>query len=282
MDMAKSSRPGLAPLCKWSGGKRDEIKLFRGFYPRGFERYVEPFVGGGAVFFDLEFPGENVINDVHPDLVNFYRQMSLGHAGRIHALASGFGTTERDYYLVRGGGRKLSPGDRPFAPSDDVERAARFIYLRRTCFRGMIRHNEGGEFNVPWGRYKSVRFDDILDERYAALLSRTTITQGDYSQLFQRYDGPENFFFIDQPYDSAFNDYGTEGFGREMQVALADAFRRTRSRCLMVVGGTDLIRGLYDGYVRFEYPKKYSFKIYGGRIGEEINKTHLVITNYTV
>ena len=63
----------LKPLCKWSGGKRDEIKTFKQFYPKNFKRFIEPFVGGGAVYFDLNFDGENVINDIHPDLINFYK-----------------------------------------------------------------------------------------------------------------------------------------------------------------------------------------------------------------
>ena len=99
----------LKPLCKWSGGKRDEIKEFSKFYPKNFNRYIEPFVGGGAVFFDLNFNGQNVINDVHPELINFYRQIKLGNSEKIFELLKNFGSSENDYYMVRGGGRKLSP-----------------------------------------------------------------------------------------------------------------------------------------------------------------------------
>jgi DNA adenine methylase len=280
--MKKIEKKVLKPLCKWSGGKRDEIKYFKKYYPSNFERFIEPFAGGAAVFFDLNFGGSNVINDIHPELVNFYRQMSLGHAKEIHDIISRYGITEKDYYIVRGGGKKLDQDDIPFKPKTDIEKAAQFFYLRKTCFRGMLRYNSKGEFNIPWGKYKTVNFSELLNEEYVNLLMRTEIMNGDYTKVFEKYNGSENFYFIDQPYDSVFNDYGFDNFDREKQVELSEIFKNTESKCLMVVGGSDFIRDLYDGYIKFEYPKKYSFKLYGGRIGDEINLNHLVITNYEI
>lgn len=270
----------LKPLCKWSGGKRDEIKEFKRFYPSEFDRYLEPFAGGAAVFFDLEHGGENVINDVHPELVNFYYQMALGHSQEIYDLVSSWGISEQDYYYVRGGGKKLPKGSPVFIPSNDIEKAAQFIYLRKTCFRGMIRYNSEGKFNIPWGKYKSVNFNDLINPRYTSLLERTTITLGDYSVVFDNYNGPNNFFFIDQPYDSTFSDYGGDDFTRQNQIELFEKFSTSDSKCLMVVGGSPFIRELYQDYIVHEYPKNYSFKIYAGRVGSEINVNHLVITNY--
>ena len=274
----------LKPLCKWSGGKRNEIKFFKKYYPSNFERFIEPFAGGAAVYFDLNFSGSNVINDVHPELVNFYRQISLGHANEIHDIISRYGTTEKDYYIVRGGGggKILTSTDIPFKPKTDIEKAAQFFYLRKTCFRGMLRYNSKGKFNIPWGKYKKVNFSELLNENYVNLLQRTEIMEGDYTKVFEKFPGSENFYFIDQPYDSVFNDYGFDNFDRQKQIELSEIFKNTESKCLMVVGGSDFIRELYDGYIKFEYPKKYSFKIYGGRIGDEINLNHLVITNYPV
>lgn len=270
----------LIPLCKWSGGKRDEIKYFKQFYPTNFERYLEPFAGGAAVYFDLEHPGENVINDISPQLVNFYRQMANGHSREIYDLVTSWGVSEQDYYYVRGGGRKLVKDAEVFTPNNDIELAAQFIYLRKTCFRGMIRYNSDGKFNIPWGKYKSVNFDDLINPRYTSLLERTRIMEGDYSNVFDQYNSAENFFFIDQPYDSTFNDYGGDNFTRTNQIQLFEHFSNTKSKCLMVVGGSDFIRELYSDYIIHEYPKNYSFKIYGGRVGNEINVNHLVITNY--
>lgn len=272
----------LKPICKWSGGKRDEIKQFSKFYPKSFKRYIEPFVGGGAVFFDLNFDGVNVINDVHPELINFYKQIKLGNAEKIYEKLKSFGKSENDYYVVRGGGKKLLPNTEIFIPENDIDNAARFIYLRRSCYRGMLRYNQKGEFNVPWGRYKTLNFDDIIEPKYGELLYRTEIMEGDYRLVFEKYNEPDDFYFIDQPYDSTFNDYGGDSFNRDNQKELFNKFKTTKSKCLMVVGGSEFIRELYDGYIKFEYPKKYAFKLHSGRIGDEINVNHLVITNYDI
>jgi len=274
------SKKNLKPLCKWSGGKREEIKTFQSFYPKEFNRFVEPFAGGAAVFFDLNFNGENVINDVHSDLVNFYRQIKNGKAQEIYDLVSSWGIGELDYYYVRGGGKKLPKGSNVFTPITDVEKAAQFIYLRRSCFRGMIRYNASGGFNIPWGKYKTLKFNDLLNPNYTELFQRTEIMEGDYKKVFEQYNDEENFYFIDQPYDSTFNDYGSDNFTRQNQIELFEKFSTTNSKCLMIVGGSEFIRELYSDYIVHEYPKNYSFKIYAGRVGDEININHLVIKNY--
>jgi len=270
----------MKPLCKWSGGKRNEIKLFREYYPDNFETFVEPFAGGAAVYFDLNHKGQNVINDVHPELINFYRQMKNGYSQEIYDLVTSWGIGEMDYYFVRGGGKKLPKGSPVFIPTNNIERAAQFIYLRKTCYRGMIRYNKTGGFNIPWGRYTTVNFDDLIKDEYVELFNRTEVMEGDYKNVFDSYNDENNFFFIDQPYDSTFSDYGGDDFTREDQVELFNKFNTTKSKCLMIVGGSDFIRDLYSNYIKFEYPKKYAFKIHSGRIGDEINVNHLVITNY--
>lgn len=280
--MDVKTKTSLKPLCKWSGGKRNEIVIFKKYYPKKYKRFLEPFAGGAAVFFDLNFEGSNVINDIHPDLVNFYKQISLRNANQIYDLVTSFGIGEKEYYIVRGGGKKLVNGETPFVPQNDIERAAQFYYLRKTCFRGMLRYNKEGQFNIPWGKYKTVNFEELKKQEYTDLLSRTDIMIGDYTKVFEKYNSEDNFCFIDQPYDSVFNDYGFDNFDRQKQIELAEIFKTTKNKCLMVVGGSDFIRELYDGYIKFEYPKNYAFKIYSGRVGNEINVNHLVITNYEI
>jgi DNA adenine methylase len=280
--MTSKIQTSLKPMCKWSGGKRNEIPIFKEYYPKKFDRFIEPFAGGAAVFFELNFDGLNVINDIHPDLINFYKQISLGHSEEIYRLVKSFGVGEMEYYIVRGGGKKLINGETPFKPKNDIERAAQFYYLRKTCFRGMLRYNDKGEFNIPWGKYKTVNFEELKNKEYTDLLSRTDIMIGDYVKVFEKYNSNENFCFIDQPYDSVFNDYGFDNFNRQKQIELSEIFKTTQNKCLMVVGGSDFIRELYDGYIKFEYPKNYAFKIHSGRVSDEINVNHLVITNYEI
>ena len=273
----------LKPLCKWSGGKSDEIKTFKPYFPNDYKRYIEPFLGGGAVYFDLNFQGENVINDVHPELINFYKMISEGHAQEIYDIVSNWGTTEIDFYIVRGGSKsKLKNGEIPFVPKNNIEKAAKFYYLRKTCFRGMIRYNSNGEFNIPWGKYKTVSFDDLLDQRYHDLLGRTEIHEGSFEKIFEKYNSSENFIFLDPPYDSEFNNYGFDDFNKESQKKLADWFKKTENKCMIVISETPFIKELYKDYIKHTYPKKYAFKIYGGRIGDEIDKNHLIITNYDI
>jgi DNA adenine methylase len=270
----------LLPLCKWSGGKRSEIKNFKDHYPKNFDRYIEPFAGGAAVFFDLNFKGQNVINDVHPELINFYQQIKNGHSNEIYRIIQQFGLDEKSYYKVRGGSSKLDDNDIIFKPKNDIEEAARFFYLRKTCYRGMIRYNSNGNFNIPWGRYKKTNFNELLNEEYTQLLQRTDVMFGDYKKVFEKYDNEENFCFIDQPYDSTFNDYGFDNFTRQNQTELFEIFTKTKNKCLMIVGGSEFIRELYSDYITDEYDKKYAFKIHSGRVGEEINVKHLIIKNF--
>lgn len=274
-----NTKQQMKPLCKWSGGKRKEIPLFENYFPKTFNTYIEPFVGGGALYFHMNFEGKNVINDIHPELVNFYRVLSEGHAKSVYDIVSKWGTGEDDYYYYRGGGKKCKDND-CFQPQTPIEEAARFIYLRRTAFRGMIRYNTKGEFNIPYGRYKTVNFDDLIKDEYTNLLGRTKIYEGDYKNVFNDYNSEDNFVFLDPPYDSEFNNYGFDDFNRKSQEDLAEYFKTTKNKCMIVIGETDFIKDLYKGYIKKVYPKKYAFKIYSGRVGSEIDNNHLVITNY--
>jgi DNA adenine methylase len=161
-----------------------------------------------------------------------------------------------------------------------LEIACRFYYQRKTCFRGMFRYNKSGHFNIPFGKYKTINYNDLKNIAYEELLKRTEITCGSFETIFERYNDPNNFMFLDPPYDSTFTDYGFCKFGKEEHVKLAELFKTTRIKCLMIIGATDFIRELYDGYIKGEYEKKYRFKLYDGRVGDEINKKHLIIRNY--
>ena len=260
----------LKPLIKWSGGKGNEIKNFFHHLPTNFDLYIEPFVGGGALYFNLEFSGENVIADVHEELVNFYAQISLGNTTYIHNIVRTFELTEEAYYFVRD----------KFVSDNKISQAARFYYLRKTAYRGMLRYNSKGGFNIPWGRYKSVKFSDILNPRYTELLQRTGVRLASFDKIFEEFNDNKFFMFLDPPYDSEFTDYGYCSFGREEQEKLAECFKSTKTQCLMVIGETDFIRDLYKDYIVDSYHKKYQFKLHSGRIDDKIDNTHLIIRNY--
>ena len=265
-------RDRLRPLIKWSGGKYKEIRYFEPYYPYSFDMYLEPFAGAGAVYFDLFFDN-NLISDVHEELINFYQQIKAGRAKDMYRWLSGFceGKAREDqYYYIRDG----------FEPKDEFGRAIQFYYLRKTCFRGMLRYNNSGKFNVPFGFYDQISMDKLIDDRYELILKNTDVRCVSYEEVFEEFNDPKYFMFLDPPYDSTFSNYGYCEFGREHHRTLANYFRNTKCMCLMVVGKSDLMLEEYGDYVVDKYDKNYMFKIHSGRIGNEINNEHLVIKNY--
>jgi DNA adenine methylase len=176
---------------------------------------------------------------------------------------------EETYYKVRA-----------YDITETLDNAKRFYYLRKTCFRGMLRYNKKGEFNIPFGRYKTYNYEEVNNKNYEELLKRTSIFNEGFEKIFADYDNNDNFMFLDPPYDSEFTDYGYCIFGKEEHIKLAKCFKETKIKCLMVIGKTDFIQELYEDYIVDEYEKKYKFKIHSGRVGDEINTKHLVIKNY--
>ena len=259
----------MKPLIKWSGGKADEIKNFEKYFPDNYTTYLEPFIGGGSVFFNV-CPKQAVISDVHPELIDFYNSIKNDHGDEIHSFMKDHPNEEAIYYDIRNNMQIESP----------LDNAKRFYYLRKTCFRGMMRYNKKGKFNIPFGKYKTMNYENLKQTEYHEVLKNTEIKNCSFETIFKDYNDENNFMFLDPPYDSEFTDYGYCEFTREHQEKLAKCFKETKIKCLMVIGRTDFIANLYDGYIADEYAKKYRFKLYGGRVGDEINNTHLVIKNY--
>lgn len=258
----------LKPIIKWSGGKSDELNDILPHIPENISTYLEPFVGGGAVYFHLN-PNKAVINDVHKELIDFYQSIKNGHAMDIYNFMEKHPNEEETYYKVRG-----------YDNSKILDNAKRFYYLRKTCYRGMLRYNKKGEFNIPYGRYKTCNYEDLKNIEYENLLKRTEVLNNSFEYIFENYNDENNFMFLDPPYDSEFTDYGYCTFGKDEQRSLAKCFKETKIKCLMIIGKTPFIEELYKDYIVGEYDKKYRFKLHSGRVGDEINTKHLIIKNY--
>jgi DNA adenine methylase len=259
----------LSPLIKWSGGKSDEIKMFKKYFPDKFDIYIEPFVGGGSVYFYLN-PIKAVINDIHTELIDLYQCIGNGNSEKIYEFMESNPNDEITYYKIRD----------EMIINDKLDSAKRFYYQRKTCFRGMLRYNKNGKFNIPFGRYKTINYNDLKNKNYELLLNRTEILNKDFNYIFENYNDNNNFMFLDPPYDSEFTDYGYCEFGKKEQEQLAYLFKNTKIKCLMIIGKTKFIEDLYKDYIIDEYDKKYKFKLYDNRIGDEINVKHLIIKNY--
>jgi DNA adenine methylase len=259
----------LTPIVKWSGGKSDEIKDFISYIPNDYDTYLEPFFGGGALYFYLR-PKKAAVSDVHKELIDFYKSISNNKGQDIYNFMSQHPNEEDEYYKVRD----------KMEINTELDNAKRFYYLRKTCYRGMLRYNKSGKFNIPYGRYKTYNYEDVKNPEYYSLLKNTDIHLGSFEYIFEKYNDQKNFMFLDPPYDSEFTDYGYCSFDREMQKQLAKCFKETKIRCLMIIGKTDFISQLYKDYIVGEYDKKYRFKLHSGRVGNEINTKHLIIKNY--
>ena len=259
----------LSPLVKWSGGKKDEIKKFIKYIPDDYEIYLEPFIGGGAVFFHLN-PKKAVITDLHKDLINLYTAIKNNKNEEIYEFMQNNKNEPETYYKIRD----------EMEINTYLDSAKVFFYQRKTCFRGMLRYNKKGKFNIPFGRYKTYNFEILKNQEYYKLLKNTEIKCADFSYIFENYNDSKNFMFLDPPYDSKFTDYGYCKFGREEHLKLFKYFKETKIRCLMIIGKTDFIKDLYKDYIIDEYDKKYRFKLHSKRIGDEINTKHLIIKNY--
>lgn len=263
-----STKQNLKPIIKWSGGKKDELNKFLQYIPENYDTYLEPFIGGGAVYFHIN-PDKAVISDVHKELIDFYQSIKQGYSNDIYKFMENHPNNEETYYKVRS-----------YNNNDMLDNAKRFYYLRKTCFRGMLRYNSKGEFNIPYGRYKNYNFEDIKNKEYEELLKRTEIYNESFEYIFENYNKETNFMFLDPPYDSEFTDYGYCSFGRDEHIKLSEYFKRTKIKCLMIIGKTDFIKDLYKEYIVDEYDKNYRFKLHSGRVGNEINTKHLIIKNY--
>jgi len=209
----------LKPLLKWAGGKRSLIERITELFPEDYRirRYHEPFLGGGAVFFELE-PERGTINDVNPKLINFYRVVR-DYPQDLIDCASKYRYEEKEYYKRR---ERFNDLDIP-----SVESAALFLYLNRTAFNGLYRENSKGEFNVPYGRYKNPKIvfrKRILET--SLLFSGIEIHCKDFSYILD-YVEQGDICYLDPPYHpmsktANFTEYASGNFSFEDQLRLRD------------------------------------------------------------
>jgi DNA adenine methylase len=247
------------PVLKWAGGKRQLLAELCARFPGSFDRYHEPFFGGGAVFFDRE-PAAATVNDTNPRLVNFYEQVRDRPEALIDRL-SGFRDPEADpdpglafdeetrrgkaveqyYYQQRARFNERAYGEGwPDDDGDRLEEAALLLYLNRTCYNGLYRENGDGGFNVPIGRYADP--DWVQADRIRAAgeaLTGTEVRNGDFSYVLDVAD-PGDLVYFDPPYEpmsptADFAEYSADGFDRDDQERLLEVAVELDERGVWVV-----------------------------------------------
>lgn len=266
------------PIVKWVGGKRQLMFELLKNMPKSYNRYFEPFIGGGALFFELQ-PDNAYISDMNEELINLYSVVRDSVDELIEDLSKH--EVSKEYFL------EIRNIDRTeeYSELSNIERASRFIYLNRTCFNGMYRVNSKGEFNVPFGHYKNPR---IVDEKNlincSNLLQRTEIRHSDFSEILTKVQEGD-FVYFDPPYvplneTSSFTSYTKDGFDIDMQFKLRDVCDELDSmgvKFMLSNSDTKLVNELYANY---EIKKVFAFRQINANADGRGKITEVLVRNY--
>ncbi|MDR1564807.1 MAG: Dam family site-specific DNA-(adenine-N6)-methyltransferase [Oscillospiraceae bacterium] len=282
----------MNPVLKYRGGKSREIPRFLQYIPDDFNRYIEPFLGGGAVYFHLE-PENAIINDVNTRLITFYSQLK----NQYPELRKQLNELQQQYDANQLAFKQLKaerPDERVPNANEDLYYKIRdlfnhpdetyldgvlYFFINKTAYSGMIRYNNSGEYNVPFGRYPNFN-TRLITPQHSELLQTAELFNVDYNEIFGMAQ-EDDFLFLDPPYDCVFNDYGNidmmNGFDEEEHRRLAIDFLNLPCRALMIIGKTQLTEELYGNFIFDEYYKNYAVNI---RNRFNNDKLHLVVKNY--
>ena len=266
------------PIVKWVGGKRQLMFELLKNMPKSYNRYFEPFIGGGALFFELQ-PDNAYISDMNEELINLYSVARDSVDELIEDLSKH--EISKEYFL------EIRNIDRTeeYSNLSNVERASRFIYLNRTCFNGMYRVNSKGEFNVPFGNYKNPR---IIDENNllncSELLKKTEIKCADFSEILSKVQ-KDDFVYFDPPYvplneTSSFTSYTKDGFDIDMQFKLRDVCNELDSmgvKFMLSNSDTKLVNELYANY---EIKKVFASRQINANADGRGKITEVLVKNY--
>lgn len=288
----------VKPFVKWAGGKSQLLDEIRKKYPDKVDRYCEPFVGGGAVLFDIleNFsPKEILVNDINRQLINTYNHIK----GNVESVIKTLSSCQTDFWSKSEDERKemyygkrdmFNAGIREGA--DDAEMAALFIFLNKTCFNGLYRVNGKGYFNVPIGSYKKPPICDADNLRkISGLLRNVEIRCGEYFECSDFIDR-NAFVYIDPPYrpltaTASFTSYSENAFGDKQQIELGKFIDEISEKGAKVIasnsdpknsnGDDDFFDDLYSDYSILRVSAKRMINSNGGSRG---NINELLICNY--
>ncbi len=271
------------PFVKWAGGKRQIMDKLRKYVPDDFNTYFEPFVGGGALLFDLA-PKRAVINDSNSELMNVY--MCLCDEEKFKKMCTVLNHYETNhseefYYEIRNKDRNKGA----YSRLSDYTKAARTIYLNKACFNGLYRVNGKGEFNVPFGKKLKVNTYDggnLITVSNYLTMNDVKILCTDYEDALRDVQKGD-FVYFDPPYDtdkSIFTSYTEEGFGKDEQRRLALVFKELDKKGVYVMlsnNNTSLVNALYKDFNIHVIEAKRSINSNGAKRGKV---EEVIITNY--
>lgn len=276
MTISKMLVSNIKPFVKWAGGKNGLINSLISFIPKNFNSYFEPFVGGGALFFYLK--NINILNskkiylnDKNVELINAYKQIKINPNKLLEELEILKNNHSKEYfYKIRNLDR-----DFDFYSLSEVFRAARFIYLNKTCFNGLCRYNAKGNFNTPMGNYKNPKiYDKDLIFSVHEILKNVSITNKDFEVVSLKAKRGD-FVYFDPPYyplnkTSSFVSY-TDNFSANEQIRLYKLFKMLDCEGIKVLqsnSNTDFIKELYKDFEIIEVISKRAINCKGDKRGK--------------
>ncbi len=271
------------PFVKWAGGKRQILDKLTKYVPDEFDTYYEPFIGGGALLFELS-PKKAVINDSNKELMNVYSCLcDETKFKKMCAVLNHYETehSEEFYYEIRNKDRNKASYNR----LSDYTKAARTIYLNKACFNGLYRVNSKNEFNVPFGKKAKVNTYDgnnLITVSNYLTMNDVKILCTDFEKATETAKKGD-FIYFDPPYDSdtsTFNSYTEEGFGKEEQKRLADLFKKLDKKGVYLMlsnHNTTLVNEMYKGYNFHIIEAKRNINSNGKKRGKV---EEVIITNY--
>ena len=272
----------VTPILKWVGGKRQLLDVIVPLVPKKISTYVEPFIGGGALFFNLQ-PKKAIINDMNVELINIYNVVKNNPQELINKLKEHeeLNTTEY-FYSIRGLDRFDS-----YDELSSLDKAARIIYLNKTCYNGLFRVNQAGQFNSPYGKYKNpniVNQPAILAMSHYFNTNEIAMLSGDYKECLKGLR-KGSFVYLDPPYmplstSSSFTGYTENGFDTAQQKELKEECDKLNSKGIkFMLSNSDhpYLRELYKDYEIITVKAKRSINSVGNKRGE-INE--ILVINY--
>lgn len=271
----------VLPVVKWVGGKRQLLPQIRRLLPNRFSTYFEPFVGGGAVLFDIQ-PKKAIINDYNSELINVYNVIKADLDSLLLDLKKHINSSDYFYQI-----RALDRDCKFYNNMTSVERASRILYLNKTCFNGLFRVNQAGEFNAPFGSYKNPNIiNEITLRAVSNYFNKNDIRflNGDFESSLKGIRKGA-FVYFDPPYDplsssSNFTGYTEGGFNREDQLRLkdlCDKLDKKGIKFLLSNSSTEFIKESYKNYEIINVKARRAINSNGSSRGE-INE--VLVRNY--
>lgn len=262
------SKTELIPFLKWAGGKRQLLSEIKKHIPDNINTYYEPFVGAGAVFLDLQ-PQTAVINDINSELINCYKVIRDNPEKLILELSK-FVNSEEEFYKIRSWDKEKN-----YEKRSDIEKAARTIYLNKTCFNGLYRVNSKGYFNTPYGKYKNPSFiqeENIYNLSKYFKSAKIQFLNKDFENVLKEAKKGD-FVYLDPPYypinkTSSFTSYSQNGFSEKEQIRLKSVLDILNSKgvfFLLSNSCCDFIKNLYKNYEIIEIFAKRNINSVGNK-----------------